>query len=86
MEKISNQLVTVDTVNQKLSKLIDIMKAMVAEQGKMDKVLNGQSQLSKNQHDIQVTQGHIIKAQKEMQAAQIQMKAAQDQLTNSPVQ
>ena len=80
MEKISTQLASVDVANQKLSKLIEIMKTLITEQGKIDKVLNGQSQLSKNHHDIQVAQGQIIKAQKEMQAAQIKIKAAQNQI------
>ena len=86
LEKISNQLSTVDVANQKLSKLIEILKTMVAEQGKIDKVLNGQSQLSKNHRDIQVAQGQIMKAQKEMQAAQVKIKAAQDRIKNSKAQ
>jgi hypothetical protein len=82
LEKISNQLATVDVANQKLSKLIEIMKTLITEQGKIDKVLNGQSQLSQNHRDIQVAQGQIMKAQKEMQAAQVKIKAAQDQVKN----
>ena len=83
LAKISNQLGTVDVANQKLSKLIEILKTMVAEQGKIDKVLNGQSQLSQNHRDIHMAQGQIIKAQKEMQAAQVKIKAAQDKLKQS---
>lgn len=86
LEKISNQLHTVDAVNQKLSKLIEILKSIVSEQVKIDKVLNGQSRLSQNHRDIQVAQGQIIKAQKEMQAAQVKIKAAQDKISRSTAQ
>lgn len=69
LKNIERQLKSVDVANEKLSKLIGILKSIVAEQGRIDKVLRGQTLLSKSHQGIKTTQAQIRKAQADAKKA-----------------
>ncbi len=69
----------VDLANTKLSKLIDILKSMASEQGKLVQVLATQG-------EIKQSQGQVLKAQVELNKAQVQMSKAQADMSRAQVQ
>ncbi len=69
----------VDLANTKLSKLIDILKSMASEQGKLVQVLASQG-------EIKQSQGQVLKAQVELNKVQVQMSKAQAEMSKAQVQ
>lgn len=80
LQGVEGQLANVDLANQKLSKLIDILKTMAAEQGKLTQVIAGQGEIKQYQTRIFKTQGEINQAQKEQIQAKSQVNANQSRL------
>ncbi|GJL79551.1 MAG: hypothetical protein NPINA01_25400 [Nitrospinaceae bacterium] len=85
MQNLEGGLAGVEASNQKLTKLIDILKAMAAEQGKLAQIVANQNEIRQSQGQILKAQGQINKNQDAMNPAQIlkaqqDLKQAQDQL------
>ena len=87
LQGIEGGLANVELANQKLSKLIDILKTMATEQGKLSQVIAGQGEIKQSQTQLIKTQGELFQAQKEQlqskgQAgkSQAQILKAQDEL------
>jgi chromosome segregation ATPase len=76
LQNIEGGMVGVEASNQKLTKLIDILKVMAAEQGKLTQIIAGQGEIKQSQHQILTTQVELNKVQVEMSKAQAQMSNA----------
>ncbi|MDA0692265.1 MAG: hypothetical protein O3A78_08095 [Nitrospinae bacterium] len=72
LQTIEGGLAGVEASNQKLTKLIDILKVMAAEQGKLTQIMAGQGDIKQAQSQVLNTQAQILKAQEEIKNAQRQ--------------
>ncbi len=66
LQSIEGGLAGVEASNQKLTKLIDILKVMASEQGKLTQIMAGQGDIKQSQKQILQTQAELSKAQAEM--------------------
>jgi chromosome segregation ATPase len=73
LQTIEGGLAGVEASNQKLTKLIDILKVMAAEQGKLTQIMAGQGDIKQSQNQILTTQVELNKVQAEMSKAQAQI-------------
>ncbi len=76
LKTIEGGMTGVEASNQKLTKLIDILKVMATEQGKLTQVLAGQGDIKQSQNQILTTQVELNKVQVEMSRVQAQMSNA----------
>jgi len=80
LETITSNQAQVDMANKKLAKLIEILKAIALEQGKIDQVLQGQGKLVQGQGKLVQGQGKLVQGQGKVdQVLQGQGKLAQGQ-------
>ena len=63
LETITSNQAQVDMANKKLAKLIEILKAIALEQGKIDQVLQGQGKLVQGQGKLVQGQGKLVQGQ-----------------------
>jgi len=70
MQGVETGLAKVDLANEKLNKLVEILKAMAAEQSKVSQILDSQTNMKKAQLDIRSSQLEIKQEQVELKKAQ----------------
>jgi hypothetical protein len=73
MRNIEGGLAKVDIANQKLTKLIEIMRTMASDQSRVGEAINAQSNLKKAQLDIRKTQLEMQRVQDELKKAQAEL-------------
>jgi len=81
LHTIEGGLANVDLANQKLGKLIEILKTIATEQGKMTQVLAVQGEIKQATAQVLKTQTSLTKDQETLIQAQTAMKQAQSQMT-----
>lgn len=66
LQTIEGGMAGVEASNQKLTKLIDILKVMASEQGKLTQIVAGQGDIKQSQNQILQTQLELSRVQAEM--------------------
>jgi chromosome segregation ATPase len=66
LQTIEGGMAGVEASNQKLTKLIDILKVMASEQGKLTQIMTGQGDIKQSQNQILQTQLELSRVQAEM--------------------